>query len=254
MILYRICFDSYLQWNKKLFFLLLIFCSLELINLDIYFTALLIYGVLDVLLLRWLQENLLGASNIRRYQLKTTFSYLKFLLILSLYLVWVKFSELCMMLLHALQTNNSYLFQVAALFHIGTTKSHPPIPEHLTAEAKDFLLKCLQKYIHDFVVSWFPSFPHYFFGWKEPITYTHTHTHAHMHACIYITIKNAMHSSLMGHKDLWKIPDACHAYGVKLGVLMSKIPKNKAWSLVASVHTHTHSVYLDFLLFTLFRL
>ncbi|GFZ22064.1 NPK1-related protein kinase 3 [Actinidia rufa] len=35
--------------------------------------------------------------------------------------------------------------QVAALFHIGTTKSHPPIPEHLSIEAKDFLLKCLQK-------------------------------------------------------------------------------------------------------------
>ncbi|KAL7236118.1 hypothetical protein ACSBR1_019400 [Camellia fascicularis] len=35
--------------------------------------------------------------------------------------------------------------EVAALFHIGTTKSHPPIPEHLSAEAIDFLLKCLQK-------------------------------------------------------------------------------------------------------------
>ncbi|KAK4266383.1 hypothetical protein QN277_027317 [Acacia crassicarpa] len=35
--------------------------------------------------------------------------------------------------------------EVAALFHIGTTKSHPPIPDHLSAEAKDFLLKCLQK-------------------------------------------------------------------------------------------------------------
>ncbi|XP_010277967.1 PREDICTED: mitogen-activated protein kinase kinase kinase NPK1-like isoform X2 [Nelumbo nucifera] len=35
--------------------------------------------------------------------------------------------------------------EVAALFHIGTTKSHPPIPEHLSPEAKDFLLKCLQK-------------------------------------------------------------------------------------------------------------
>ncbi|CAN1129401.1 Mitogen-activated protein kinase kinase kinase NPK1 [Linum perenne] len=35
--------------------------------------------------------------------------------------------------------------EVAALFHIGTTKSHPPIPEHLSDEAKDFLLKCLQK-------------------------------------------------------------------------------------------------------------
>ncbi|KAJ4838849.1 hypothetical protein Tsubulata_010879 [Turnera subulata] len=31
--------------------------------------------------------------------------------------------------------------EVAALFHIGTTKSHPPIPEHLSAEAMDFLLK-----------------------------------------------------------------------------------------------------------------
>ncbi|XP_047315818.1 mitogen-activated protein kinase kinase kinase NPK1-like [Impatiens glandulifera] len=35
--------------------------------------------------------------------------------------------------------------EVAALFYIGTTKSHPPIPEHLSEEAKDFLLKCLQK-------------------------------------------------------------------------------------------------------------
>ncbi|GFY91952.1 NPK1-related protein kinase 3 [Actinidia rufa] len=35
--------------------------------------------------------------------------------------------------------------EVAALFYIGTTKSHPPIPEHLSHEAKDFLLKCLQK-------------------------------------------------------------------------------------------------------------
>ncbi|MCO5590646.1 hypothetical protein L7F22_044619 [Adiantum nelumboides] len=35
--------------------------------------------------------------------------------------------------------------EVAALFHIGTTKSHPPIPEHLSHEAQDFLLKCLRK-------------------------------------------------------------------------------------------------------------
>nr|XP_043625031.1 mitogen-activated protein kinase kinase kinase NPK1-like [Erigeron canadensis] len=35
--------------------------------------------------------------------------------------------------------------EVAALFHIGTTKDHPPIPDHLSAEANDFLLKCLQK-------------------------------------------------------------------------------------------------------------
>ncbi|KAF0915383.1 hypothetical protein E2562_035942 [Oryza meyeriana var. granulata] len=35
--------------------------------------------------------------------------------------------------------------EVALLFHVGTTKSHPPIPEHLSSEAKDFLLKCLQK-------------------------------------------------------------------------------------------------------------
>ncbi|CAL5377617.1 unnamed protein product [Camellia sinensis] len=34
--------------------------------------------------------------------------------------------------------------EVAALFHIGTTKSHPPILEHLSAEAIDFLFKCLQ--------------------------------------------------------------------------------------------------------------
>ncbi|KAL7259511.1 hypothetical protein ACSBR1_005409 [Camellia fascicularis] len=35
--------------------------------------------------------------------------------------------------------------EVAALFYIGTTKSHPPIPENLSDEAKDFLLKCLQQ-------------------------------------------------------------------------------------------------------------
>ncbi|KAE9453163.1 hypothetical protein C3L33_14935, partial [Rhododendron williamsianum] len=41
--------------------------------------------------------------------------------------------------------SQQYQEEVAALFHIGTTKSHPPIPEHLSVEAKDFLLKCLQK-------------------------------------------------------------------------------------------------------------
>ncbi|XP_074354178.1 mitogen-activated protein kinase kinase kinase NPK1-like [Apium graveolens] len=35
--------------------------------------------------------------------------------------------------------------EVAALFHIWTTKFHPPIPDHLSTEAKDFLLKCLNK-------------------------------------------------------------------------------------------------------------
>lgn len=35
--------------------------------------------------------------------------------------------------------------EVAALFHIGTTKSHPPIPEHLSPQGKDFLLKLLQR-------------------------------------------------------------------------------------------------------------
>ncbi|KAJ6757203.1 ACTIVATED PROTEIN KINASE KINASE KINASE 3 MAPKKK3 MEKK3 putative-RELATED [Salix koriyanagi] len=35
--------------------------------------------------------------------------------------------------------------EVAALFYIGSTKSHPEIPGHLTPEAKDFLLKCLHK-------------------------------------------------------------------------------------------------------------
>ncbi|WCJ43158.1 NPK1-related protein kinase 1 [Euphorbia peplus] len=35
--------------------------------------------------------------------------------------------------------------EVAALFHIGSTKSHPEIPEHLSDDAKDFLLNCLHK-------------------------------------------------------------------------------------------------------------
>ncbi|KAL3812667.1 hypothetical protein ACJIZ3_013935 [Penstemon smallii] len=38
--------------------------------------------------------------------------------------------------------------EVAALFYVGTTKSHPPIPDHLSVAAKDFLLKCLQKEPH----------------------------------------------------------------------------------------------------------
>ncbi|CAH8256753.1 unnamed protein product [Arabidopsis lyrata] len=35
--------------------------------------------------------------------------------------------------------------EIAAIFHIGTTKSHPPIPDNLSSDAKDFLLKCLQQ-------------------------------------------------------------------------------------------------------------
>ncbi|XP_024005530.1 mitogen-activated protein kinase kinase kinase 2 isoform X1 [Eutrema salsugineum] len=35
--------------------------------------------------------------------------------------------------------------EIAAIFHIGTTKSHPPIPDNLSSDAEDFLLKCLQK-------------------------------------------------------------------------------------------------------------
>jgi mitogen-activated protein kinase kinase kinase len=35
--------------------------------------------------------------------------------------------------------------EVAALFHIGTTKSHPPIPERLSHQGKDFVFKCLQR-------------------------------------------------------------------------------------------------------------
>ncbi|CAH2038517.1 unnamed protein product [Thlaspi arvense] len=35
--------------------------------------------------------------------------------------------------------------EVAAIFFIGTTKSHPPIPDNLSSDAKDFLLKCLQE-------------------------------------------------------------------------------------------------------------
>ncbi|CAL0302288.1 unnamed protein product [Lupinus luteus] len=41
--------------------------------------------------------------------------------------------------------SQQYQQEVAALFHIGTTKAHPPIPDHLTIGAKDFLIKCLEK-------------------------------------------------------------------------------------------------------------
>ncbi|KAL1188123.1 Mitogen-activated protein kinase kinase kinase 2 [Cardamine amara subsp. amara] len=35
--------------------------------------------------------------------------------------------------------------EIAAIFHIGTTKSHPPIPDNLSSDAQDFLLKCLEQ-------------------------------------------------------------------------------------------------------------
>ncbi|XP_073046277.1 LOW QUALITY PROTEIN: mitogen-activated protein kinase kinase kinase NPK1-like [Primulina eburnea] len=41
--------------------------------------------------------------------------------------------------------SQQYKEEAAALFYVGTTKSHPPIPELLSTEAKAFLLKCLQK-------------------------------------------------------------------------------------------------------------
>ncbi|KAK7258862.1 hypothetical protein RIF29_24450 [Crotalaria pallida] len=41
--------------------------------------------------------------------------------------------------------SQQYQQEVAVLFHIGTTKAHPPIPDHLSIAAKDFLLKCLHK-------------------------------------------------------------------------------------------------------------
>ncbi|KAL5231166.1 hypothetical protein ABZP36_029942 [Zizania latifolia] len=40
---------------------------------------------------------------------------------------------------------NQEIQEVSLLYYVGTTKSHPPIPEHLSLDAKDFLLKCLQK-------------------------------------------------------------------------------------------------------------
>lgn len=50
---------------------------------------------------------------------------------------------------HRLFLTFTKYFQVSLLYYVGTTKSHPPIPEHLSTEAKDFLLKCLQKYNSD---------------------------------------------------------------------------------------------------------
>lgn len=41
--------------------------------------------------------------------------------------------------------SQQYPQEVSALFYIGTTRDHPPIPEHLSTEAKDFLLKCFHK-------------------------------------------------------------------------------------------------------------
>lgn len=95
-------------------------------TLMLIFSALLTYGAWAVQWLRWPLESLLGASNTnKRYIMNCLWNS-----------VW-----------SALWISTKIMgFQVAALFHIGTTKSHPPIPDHLSSGAKDFLLKCLQKY------------------------------------------------------------------------------------------------------------
>jgi len=97
-----------------------------MLNKNVFISALLTYGAWVVLWLRWPLESLPGVSNTNKRYLILTHEIL--LEVLS----------------ESTKTKN---FQVAALFHIGTTKSHPPIPDHLSVAAKDFLLKCLQKYV-----------------------------------------------------------------------------------------------------------
>ncbi|XP_065877919.1 mitogen-activated protein kinase kinase kinase 3-like isoform X2 [Euphorbia lathyris] len=41
--------------------------------------------------------------------------------------------------------SQQYQEEMAVVHHIGKTKSHPHIPEHLSSEGKDFLLKCFEK-------------------------------------------------------------------------------------------------------------
>jgi len=73
------------------------------------------------------------------YQEVLTWIFLRHSNLINDWLLWFDLS------LTLFTYSSSSSFQVAALFHIGTTKSHPPIPDHLSVEAKDFLLKCLQK-------------------------------------------------------------------------------------------------------------
>ena len=113
--------------------------------------ARLIYGVLDVPLLRWPLESLLGAKSTKRYTLIAHSIFDLFVFHSILLISKITFDLTLVSLISedfAHTTLMTGYIQVAALFYIGTTKSHPPIPAHLSAEAKDFLLKCLQKYIH----------------------------------------------------------------------------------------------------------
>ncbi|KAL7119875.1 hypothetical protein ACP275_02G088300 [Erythranthe tilingii] len=50
------------------------------------------------------------------------------------------------------------------IVYLGTTKSHPPISEHLSREANDFWLKCLHKLIH-------PKLPCLIISLQEPYTF-----------------------------------------------------------------------------------
>ena len=43
--------------------------------------------------------------------------------------------------------NQIFMLQVSAMFHIASSKGPPPIPDHLSAEAREFILLCFDRHV-----------------------------------------------------------------------------------------------------------
>ncbi|KAL7120230.1 hypothetical protein ACP275_02G109900 [Erythranthe tilingii] len=63
-----------------------------------------------------------------------------------------------------MQCSDHWKWSLKSSISGGTTKSHPPISEHLSRKANDFWLKCLHKLIH-------PKLPCLIISLQEPYTF-----------------------------------------------------------------------------------
>lgn len=90
----------------------------------------LIYGAWDAQLLKWQHQNLLGVS-MKGWDI----GYFRTNLYLydPVWWIWITKLFLC------------WIEQVAAIFKIGNSKDMPEIPVHLSNDAKNFIMLCLQR-------------------------------------------------------------------------------------------------------------
>lgn len=107
---------------------------------------LLIYGASAVLFLRWLQQNLLGASMKGLVNCEDGLKKnCKFCCIcISCYWDFIG-AFACLEILIVCIFFCTYASKVAAMFKIGNSKELPTIPDHLSEDGKDFVRLCLQR-------------------------------------------------------------------------------------------------------------